>query len=102
MKYKRRVYFSPDIGYSEDQLAQMEDIITEVIAELQRADAKHPPMDGIDEGYGTLRVEVAELKRELGRRNKNDQETWKEAVQVAAMGLKLLRDCFTKKREVIR
>lgn len=67
--------------------------IFEVFAELSRADCKHPPMAESIEGFHTLLCEVTELQREVFRRNHDAQAMRKEAIQVAAMALKFLRDC---------
>jgi len=46
-----------------------------------------------EEGWHTLMCEMQELHREMRRRNKDYEAFRKEMLQVAAMGLKLLRDC---------
>jgi hypothetical protein len=68
-------------------------IIEAVLTELLNADAKHPPMAEMVEGLHTLKCEVAELEREIARKNFDKEEMVKEAIQVAAMGIKFLRDC---------
>lgn len=64
-----------------------------VMHELERADDKHPPMAEMIEGLHTLKCEVAELEREIMRKNFAVTEMTREAVQVAAMAIKFLRDC---------
>jgi hypothetical protein len=88
--------------YSIGETKRLEGLFTDVLQALIHADGKHPPMDGIDEGYGTLRCEVAELKREIDRRRPSDADTRKENLHAAAMTIKLLRDCYTPAGEVIR
>lgn len=68
-------------------------IVGEIETELARADAKHGPMLEPVEGLYTLRCEVMELAREVHRKNQDPQAMRKEAVQVAAMAVKFLRDC---------
>lgn len=65
----------------------------EAIRELARADAKHGPMAEKVEGIFTLQCEVMELAREVHRKNHDPQAMRREAVQVAAMAIKFLRDC---------
>lgn len=67
--------------------------ITAVFNELDRSDKKHGKMMEMVEGLHTLKCEVAELEREIMRANHDPAAMKVEAVQVAAMGLKFLRDC---------
>ena len=69
------------------------DLIKEILEELKVADTKHGPMLDPEEGWHTLMCEMQELHREMRRRNKDYEAFRKEMLQVAAMGLKLLRDC---------
>ena len=80
-------------GWKYKDLSVLEDILSDVLQELARADAKHPPMAEPVEGLYTLRCEVMELAREIHRANKNPVDTRRESIQVAAMALKFLRDC---------
>lgn len=68
-------------------------LAAEALTELDRADAKHGPMAEMVEGVYTLQCEVMELAREVNRKNHDPQAMHKEAVQVAAMAIKFLRDC---------
>ena len=67
--------------------------IYDILAELARADAKHPPMAEPREGFLTLKCEVTELEREVFRVNVSPEDVRREAIQCAAMCLKFLRDC---------
>lgn len=69
------------------------DLLKEVLSELSRADAKHGRMAEMVEGRDTLKCEVMELEREINRKNHDPAAMRKEAVQVAAMAIKFLRDC---------
>ena len=75
------------LGYNE------QDIYNEVMEELKRADKKHAPMAEKVEGLFTLKCEVMELEREVVRINHDKQAMRTEAIQVAAMSIKFLRDC---------
>jgi len=68
-------------------------ICKEILDELARADAKHPPMSEPREGFLTLKCEVTELEREVFRVNVSPKDMRREAVQVGAMAIKFLRDC---------
>ena len=68
-------------------------VITEVFDELDRSDHKYGPMAEEREGLHTLKCEVAELEREVMKAKDDPEAMRKEAIQVAAMGLKFLRDC---------
>lgn len=61
--------------------------------ELARADKKHGSMAEMVEGLYTLQCEVMELAREVHRKNHDPEAMKKEAIQVAAMAIKFLRDC---------
>jgi hypothetical protein len=69
------------------------ELIVESLEELERADTKHGRMLDPEEGWYTLMCEMWELKREMERQNKDFSAYRSEMLQVAAMGLKLLRDC---------
>lgn len=58
---------------------------------IKNADAKYPPMAYPLEGLHTIKCELAELEREVARCDADAMT--REAVQVAAMALKFLRDC---------
>ena len=69
------------------------DIIGLILRELLSADSKHARMDGHEEGVETLKCEVQELYRETKRKEIDMPDMIAEAVQVAAMAVKFLRDC---------
>ena len=68
-------------------------IIEVIKEELSHADKKYPPMAEPIEGLHTIKCEIAELEREVMRAEKDPGHMTKEAIQVAAMALKFLRDC---------
>lgn len=67
--------------------------IQQVLNELDAADLKYPPMAEAVEGLHTIKCELAELEREIMRQGFDQKAMIKEAIQVAAMSLKFLRDC---------
>lgn len=69
-------------------------IFNDIVAELKRADTKyaHDPMTTPELGLATIKCELAELEREVLRPTRNNKWLRKEAVQCAAMCVKMLRD----------
>lgn len=69
-------------------------IINDIHDELLRADLKykHDPMTTAEMGLATIKCELMELEREVVRPKRHPEWLRKEAVQVAAMAVKLLRD----------
>jgi hypothetical protein len=72
----------------------LDKIFVEIVAELSRADAKyqHDPMTTAELGLATIKCELAELEREVLRTQRHEEWLRKEAIQVAAMAVKFLRD----------
>jgi hypothetical protein len=68
-----------------------------ILAELARADAKYHDdrmsLEELEASLLTLECEVMELRREVKRKNLRPDALRKEAVQVATMAVKFLRDC---------
>ena len=64
--------------------------IMEIAREVERAQAKHRPMQGPHEGYAVILEELDELWNEV-KANRLDLAR-KEAVQVAAMAVRFLID----------
>lgn len=69
-------------------------IFEEILAELDRADAKYPhdPMTHPKVGLLTIKCEVTELEREVERPVIHPAWMKKECIQSAAMCVKFLRD----------
>lgn len=71
-------------------------IMIDVLLELRKADAKYPddPMsiEELQKSFLTIKSELVELEREVNRVLKDKAKMRKEAVQVAAMAIKFLRD----------
>jgi len=74
-------------------------ILEEVNAEYQRAASKFEAFVSEREGFDILDEEVQELKQAI--RHGTPQEAREEAIQVAAMALRLIIDCYPKKREEV-
>jgi hypothetical protein len=75
------------------------EVLKETKAELDQAIAAYPPFNSAHEGYAVLLEEVDELWAEVRAK----QGTWsrpelikREAIQVAAMALRLILDCCEK------
>jgi hypothetical protein len=71
-------------------------ILGDVAAELEHADKKYPHDRMVERKVGllTIKCELTELEREVERSNEllRPKDMRKEAVQVAAMAVKFLRD----------
>ena len=66
-------------------------IYEEIDDELHKARAKFDPFNSAHEGYAVLLEEVDELWHEIKHGTKERQRS--EAVQIAAMAIRLLQDC---------
>lgn len=67
-----------------------------VLEELGRATAKFPPFNSAHEGYAVLLEEVDELWDEVKRQKKDHPSIRAEAIQVAAMAIRFIRDVCDK------
>ena len=85
----RHVRFVP--GETADSLT---DLLGEVEAEIRAAEAKWPPMHSAHEAYAVLLEKVDELwdHVKVNQKRRDLVEMRKEAVQVAAMALRFVRD----------
>ncbi len=63
-----------------------------VIAEVSKAEAKHKPMNSPHEAYAVIQEEVDELWDDVKADRGRTPEGLKEAVQIAAMGIRYVRD----------
>ena len=68
-------------------------LIDEIVSELNDAKAKFPPFNSYHEGYAVIFEEMDELWAEI-KGNTAPEFVRKEAIQVAAMALRFLTDCF--------
>ena len=69
-------------------------LIDDVISELNRARMKFGNFHNYHEGYAVLLEEVDELWDAIKSKDKSDDDVRTEAIQVAAMALRFLTDCF--------
>lgn len=69
-------------------------VVTEVDAELARAEAAHAPMHSAHEGYAVLLEEFDELKAHVWTKQKNRDVAAmrKEAIEIAAMAIRFVKD----------
>ena len=63
-------------------------IATEVVVEVMRAEQKHKPMNSPHEGWSVIYEELEELREHIRRDTGRGYEARREAIQVAAMGLR--------------
>lgn len=82
----------------ESRMAVVDAVLAEVREEIERATAKHLPMASPHEGYAVIAEELDELwddvKADLGR---DPERGIKEAIQVAAMGVRYVADMREEK-----
>ena len=67
---------------------KIEEIALEIAAEVRRAEAKHAPMHSPHEGWSVIWEELEELREHVRADTGHSAEARKEAIQVAAMGLR--------------
>lgn len=87
-----------DISFANDT----DKVMTEVWEELLRASKTYKPFNTVHEGYAIIKEELDELWDEIkithyNRRDGNDEsnrEIRKEAIQVAAMAIRLVVDLY--------
>lgn len=64
----------------------------EIATALEKAEAKHPPMRGPHEGYAVILEELDELWAEVKRQDVDPVALRKEALHVAAMAVRFVKD----------
>ncbi len=69
-------------------------VLEEVQQEVLTAEAKWPPINSAHEGYAVLLEEVDELKEHVwtNQKQRDPSAMRKEAIQVAAMAVRFIRD----------
>lgn len=72
----------------------LDDVLIEVGDEVVAAEAKWPPMNSAHEAYGVLTEEYRELEAHvfLNQKKRDIEAMRKEAIQVAAMAVRFVRD----------
>ena len=63
-------------------------LASEIAAEVRRAEKKHPPMHSPHEGWSVIWEELEELREHVRADTGRSVGARKEALQVAAMGLR--------------
>lgn len=76
---------------AEDALARLTPL-SDVVEQLEKAERKHAPMRGAHEGYAVLLEELDELWEEVKRQQVDASAMRKEALHVAAMALRFVKD----------
>lgn len=71
--------------------APISSLLDRVMAEIEKADTRYGPFTSTHEGYAVLAEEVAECFDAV--RANSLQATAREALQVAAVALRLAREC---------
>lgn len=75
-------------------------VLAEICVEVERAEAKHAPMHSAHEGYAVILEELDELKAEVwkgGSVPRDPVAMRKEAIEVAAMAVRFIRDVCDKR-----
>lgn len=79
-----------DQDYDKD-LAKQYNVLTEIIAEIRRAKTKHPgDFKNLHEAYAVFLEEADELWDEIKLQEKNLTDIKEEAIQAAAMLVRLV------------
>ena len=76
------------------RIMSLETACAEVAREVQRAEAKYPPFNSTHEGYAVIAEELDELWDAVKGNDRNQARH--EAVHVAAMAVRFLRDIAEK------
>lgn len=85
---------------TEQRIAE---IAREIAAEVARAERKHKPLNSPHEGYAVILEELDELWEHVRADTGRSREARKEAIQIAAMGLRyVLNVCAGPDRRPIR
>ncbi|GAB4508198.1 MAG: hypothetical protein Tsb0020_55980 [Haliangiales bacterium] len=63
-------------------------LAAEIAEEVQRAELRHAPMNSPHEGWSVIYEELEELREHVRADTGRSAEARKEAIQVAAMGLR--------------
>lgn len=73
----------------------MDEIFDEIKEEVAIAIKKYPSFHSLHEGYAVLLEEVDELWEQVKRKqgNRNYYSVKKECIQIAAMAIRIIRDC---------
>ena len=93
---------APDIEPIANRAKSIAEVLDDVWHEVERAEAKHKPMNSAHEGYSVILEEFDELWAEVKKGGSTPRDPIamrKEAVEVAAMAVRFIRDvCDGRKR----
>lgn len=67
---------------------RIREIAMEIVAEVEKAVRKHAPMHSPHEGWSVIFEELEELREHVRADTGRSDEARKEAIQIAAMGLR--------------
>jgi hypothetical protein len=81
----------PVPGPSEPLATPLMDILKDVSCEVIHAQALHGNFRSSHEGYGVIAEEFRELEVEIFTKNINYRKVYNEAMQLAAMGVKMMQ-----------
>jgi hypothetical protein len=73
---------------------KIDDILTEVKQEILSATCLNGRFTSRHEGIALIREEYLELEHEIFQKSPDRQNMRKEAIQVAAMAIRLIMDCI--------
>lgn len=73
---------------------QLDSVLDQIAAEVAGAERRFKPFNSAHEGYAVLREEVDELWEEIKKKraDRSHEAMRKEAVQIAAMAIRFVRD----------
>ena len=79
---------------SDDAKPALSEVLAEIKKEVVSAESKWPPMNSAHEGYAVLLEEVDELWQHVktNQKRRDLPAMRKEAIQVAAMAIRFVRD----------
>lgn len=80
------------VGTAASRMQRADGVLAEVRAEVERAINKHRPMGSAHEGWAILKEETDELWDEVKADRGYTSDAMKEAIQVAAMGIRYVVD----------
>lgn len=66
--------------------------VEDILAELARAESRFPPFNSGHEGYAVILEELDELWNEIRLKSGTKEGRRTEAIQVAAMSIRFLKD----------
>jgi hypothetical protein len=84
-------------GEAGQPVSPLESLLEEIAQEVERAQDMHAPMHSLHEGYAVLKEELDELWDEVRMKHPDFERARKEAIQCAAMAVRLVLDVVEPK-----